>query len=507
MTIKTIPELPDGEDTRTNTSVVAFSEGGTTFKGTIRPNPLNVHYVNDESQLFAKLGPDLIIPVDTPVTIVIDRDMNLTKPFRQQDGSSLLLMSESSNVELLVLDQLIVMDAPGDIGHRVEIDNLTIIGTPTKTCLEIEEDEFFTIHQVFFAGFAKLGFVKGANIVCRELGIVEVGGGFDFIDNPFADLIGLNGNSSLFPFPITIFNFITTGQIDVVIQRALFVNPNEPDSFVFFDPNSGPGSSFTIRDCGITTPVLLQLFQKGANIPATASAAGAAPNTTQFDITAHNLQVGQYTVLKTFTGELAYNGTFKVTANNGVNSVDIAVPFTSVDATGMMNAASLDATEPRVEAFSNPDQPDSMFIGDAGLELAAPITVVITSQDLAVPITNANWAYNNLERFDEDLVTIDEGRLISKDFSERRYSVTYSATINRSGGGGVNIGIVLIKNGVLATPISFNPPRVFTTSVTFLTRTEIVSLEENDVLQIAVINYDGTADIDVYQSNLSVNRG
>lgn len=511
MSRKTISELTDGEDTRTDAAVVAFEEGGAAFKGSIRPNPNNTHYVKNQAQLEAALGTDLIIPVNTSVTIVIDESMVLTKPFKQQQDSSLLLMSESSNVTLQCLDKAIVMDNPGsDVGKRLEIDNLTIAGTTLNTALEVQESEFFTIHQAFLAGFANLGFVKDAFVVCREYGALENGTGIDFINNPFVDIIGFSGENigDFYGKSITLFNFIGTNRTDVVIQNARHSNPNRADNLIFFDPNSDPGSSLSVVRSGVI-PVLSffeLLFQKGTDMAATAAGTGAAPGSTVFAIPGHSLVVGQYVVLKNFLVETAYNGTFVVTGVTSPSSVDIDVPFTAPDV-GTMNASSLLSTNIRVSALRNPDQPDSMFTGDAGLELVAPITATIVSQDLAVPINNANWAYNNLERFEEDLVTINEGRLIAKDFSKRRYTVTYSATINRSGGGGVNIGIVLIKNGVFATPVSFNPPRAFTTAITFMTRTEIVSLEENDVLQLAVINYDGTANIDVYQGNVSVNRG
>jgi len=92
MAKKTIPELPDGTTTQTSAAVVAFDEAGTTFRGTIRPNPTQEINILNQQQLEDELGSDIIIPDATNVTIVIDGSFTLTKPIKIGDGSGLHLI-------------------------------------------------------------------------------------------------------------------------------------------------------------------------------------------------------------------------------------------------------------------------------------------------------------------------------------------------------------------------------------------------------------------------------
>ena len=217
----------------------------------------------------------------------------------------------------------------------------------------------------------------------------------------------------------------------------------------------------------------------------------------------HGLITGQSVVISDFVTQTAYNGTAIVTATDtdltGV-TFDTDTTFGGTDI-GLMDRSSLDSTNLPVISKGNPRQPNSMTTGDAGLELATEITIDIVTQDVPVPITDAGWDFNNLERTSADTGTPNQGRLVVDELGTRRYSITYSATIQRTGGGGVNVGIVLLKNGDIA---SFNPPRVFTVAVTPLTRTEIIEVTQGDILQVAVINYAGDIDINVYQANMTL---
>lgn len=400
MVKKLIEELSSGEDVRTSAAVVAFDQLGQTetLSTSIRPNPLNTHYVKNQAQLEAALGPDLIIPTNTSVTVVIDESMTLSKPFQKQQDSDLLLKSESSNVSLTYtgIDALIAMENLSQIGKRTQIENLTIVGNGTNRALAIEDSEFFTIDKVIFAFFAKVGFIKGSSVIWNETGTNTVAGGVDFIDNPFIDIDGTDNNNTtpFAPARQTLFNFISTIQTDVIFEKGRHVNPNHADFFVFFDPNSSPDSSFTVRDAGVITTTPQNLFQKGSILAATANASAGID--TQFDIIAHNLVVGQYAVFEGFSGFVEYNGTFKVIAVNDANSVDVAVGFVGVDPSGFMDASSLDATSNRVEAISNPDQADSMTIAE--VRTTGTIQVDYGAIGVAVPMVDATPASGHFEK-------------------------------------------------------------------------------------------------------------
>jgi len=297
---------------------------------------------------------------------------------------------------------------------------------------------------------------------------------------------------------MTLFSFIiedpdTSLSISKVTSEGSF---GAGDSLLFLDPNSSADSFYVITQS--STLAASDFYQQGTDIAATAAAASGSD--TQFDITAHGLVVGQVVVLKNFTTFAGYNGTFKVTAVNDANSVDIEVGFLGVDATGDMNEASLDSTDVRVSASANPGQPDSMFTANAGLDVSgATFDVVITTPGVIEVITSTSWLFDDLERF--TVTTNDDGEVTADDPATRKYKISYSGSIGKVGGGGVDVGIVILKNG---TDVSFNPPHRTVSAVGFIAGEDIIELTAGDTIQIGVINYGSTSDITISQISMVI---
>ena len=113
----------------------------------------------------------------------------------------------------------------------------------------------------------------------------------------------------------------------------------------------------------------------------------------------------------------------------------------------MFVVSSLYSTDPRVIAEDNPEQRDSMFIAEAGLELfGSEISSASLAQNAFEVITSASWMYAKLERY--SIGVNNEGQLVNNDFSKREYDIEYSATIEKQGGGSLNIGIIILRNGI-----------------------------------------------------------
>lgn len=502
MVKKTISELNDGAAIKESSALVAFEQNGATFSGTIRPNPADTIYAINQAQLEAELGPDLIIPAGESRNIVIDKSFSLTKPFKIQNFSSLLIKSQSSGTMLtyIGIGALIQMDGASS-ALDVQIENITLLGNFTNECFAVK-GIVFSINLSIIQAFARVGTIESASVLWGKTPFRVNLAGLTFLNNPVVSISDSNSLQDTIP-PMTAFSFISPGtSMDVIVQNSVY-RTDLAHEYLFLDPNSPITSSYKILDSEIISTLPESMFQKGVDEAVTAVADNGSGKL-RCTVVGHGQINNTYAALSGFA-ESTYNKTSIITVID-VDTFDAEdIAFVSGPDSGNINRSSQDSTDPPVLSLGNTDQPNSMFTGDAGLEIASPITIVINTIGVHEIISDVNWAYNNLERFEEDTVTPNQGRLINKGLGKKKYSVTYSTTIMKVAGGSTNIGIVLLKNGSI---ISFNPPRIFEGNVaSAISRTEIIELVEDDVLQIAVINYIGTVNINVYQAHLSVNIG
>lgn len=513
MVKKTILELPDGETTRIGTAKVAFEQDGVTSHGSVRPNPPRRYNILNQAQLEAAFGVNIEIPDGLNVTLEIDETFVLTKPIKVGDDSGVFIHGSTANTSIVYVGAGAMIqntDFANPI-RTVIFDTILIAGSGTNSLVDIIGGpgiSTFFIETFSMTNFATLGNVEMAIIDIESSASIENGNGFVF-RNPLSVVISkfiTIQNTPLNDFTLASFIApISTGYIALNNVRFVGSFTATGCALVYADPNSLATTSYIFNQLD---KLLYDLYQTGSDITVNSVADNGSGKMRCTTAAPHGLVNRKVGALSTFA-ESTYNGTVAIDVIS-TTEFDTDIDFVIGQTTGgIFNAASLDSTNVIVTTDKSPGVPDSMFTGNAGLTLASAITVPIASQDTPVVINNANWSYNNLERFEEDLVTADEGRLITKDRSTRRYSVTSSATINRSGGGGINYGIILLKQVGGIGPliiVSNNPPRVFTTTITPLTRTEIVELAPDDVIQLGVINYDGTADIDVHQANLEINK-
>lgn len=500
MAKKTIPQLDDVTNTQTPDAEVAISQNGFTFRGRIRPNPTFQINVTSQTQLEAKFGTSIIIPDGENWTIMCDDSFTLTKPFKIGSGTSLEVTGATINTTITYTGTgaLFQNENLANPIAFLTIKEIKFIGDGTNSFFDIVGNNLLFTLDIDITNFDSLGIVDSmfngilrTNVFTLKKGII--------FKNPQAlvcDVFSIQNTPPSSP-PLTFITVITSGTPQVEITNCFIFDTAA--SVVFFDPNAAAGSAYIIAN---NKGAFANLFQQGAEQPVTTVIDNLSGFCTFIiPVGDHGYNAGQAIVLSGFT-EPTYNVTAIVQNDLDGLFFDTDIPFVGNASSGTVKGESLDSTDPVVTAASNSNTPNSMITGNAALELSAFIIATINTEDEPEPIISALWTSNNLERISEDIVTIDQGRLVINDLATRRYTVTYSATLDRSGGGGaLNIGIVLLKNGSL---VGVNPPRSFLTGAHSLTRTDIIELTTDDVLQVAVISRMGSSDIEVYQADLTL---
>jgi hypothetical protein len=465
--------------------------------------------VLDQGDLEAAFGTEIIIPDGKNMTVVFDDSLELTKPILIGENASLEVYASTrrTDVHYSTPGSLFQNEDPAKPMSSLTVRDCILRGNGTNSIFDVKTDALsptasalLDIRAVQMVTWGSLGTVEFPfckivdmlpfNIVTKGLVIKNP----RIVDMEASFISQFPPTSSTMTYLSFILGQAASISINKVVNSASF----PVEKFLFLDPNAPAGSSFVVKQSNSLAGG--EFYQSGSDV----NVVDVLSNGGQAEFAATipaNIDVGTPVVLKGFT-EPTYNGTHIITTTNFISTFEVGIPFTASD-TGILNASSLDGTDIRVTAEGNPGNPDSMFTAEASLELGAPFTVTINFQDVPEVITNAGWVYNKLERFEEDTGTPNEGRVITKGKSTRKYSVTYSGTIKKSGGG-TNIGVVLLRDG---TNISVNPPRIFEgNSALPISRTEIVELGEGEIPQVAVVNYSGSANIEVFQINMAINR-
>lgn len=498
-----IQDFPPGDELRNRLAQLVFTQNNVTYNGSARPNPPQQVNILNQDQLESELNSNLEIPDNTAIDVIMDGAMTLDKQIKPGLSSTIHFKGSTSDNILNYTGpgNLIQNKNPVDTISEVLLENLHIIGDTTNSVFDI-------------IGNAQ------SSVICRDvvfqdlndIGVIDTGA-FDFSSCSMRNInVGLifkkqqMGRMNRFSFSqpnptgITAFSFIAgVNPMDITIDTARVVATDINNSLFSIDPNLPDGSVISITDSDSGDG---NFYQPGTEITAASAQDNGSGGTEFVTSGVHNLIVGQSVVLYDFTGIPAYNGTFIVTAMDSTISFEVTVPFDGAD-TGFVNATSLTSTDIRVLSEKNKGSPDSMFIAETGLDIfGSEITIASVAQDGFSIITDVNWVSLNLERFIEGV--INTGQLVCIDPGIKKYNISYSATIEKSGGGGTDIGIIILKNGL---NVAFNPPHTSNTGKIQISGTDIIELTDTDTLDIAVINYDATsADIIISQASLVVSR-
>ena len=503
-----ISGLPDIGVNQLSSAKVAIEQNAVTFKAPVRPNPPNQINVQSVDQLEAELGVNLEIADNENITIVLDADFTLTKPIKLGSESGLEIRSSRVGIALTYAGAgaMIQLVTPGVPAEFLFAENLAIAGDGTNSFVDVEISAFGFIQMigVSLSNFGSIGTLDSPATSLSRFSGFGIKEGLVFI-NPTQLLVDTVSFGNFAADNTTWFSIISDVASFVVFNGIIASNSTGAgDSLVFFDPNAIAGTLFIVVTSAITDNVGPGIFyQQGTDIAINSVADNGSGDARFTSAAVHGLEVGTPVVLSAFAGQATYNGTFIVTAIPTTTTFDVEeITFVATD-TGNMNKSSLDSTDTLVLARGNLDSPDSRFTGDTGLEIfGAEVTSSSLAQDAFEVVTSASWASDNLERFSEGVV--NTGQLVCNDAKVRSYNVSYSGTLEKSGGGAVDIGIIILKNG---TNVAFNAPHTVNTGKIQISGVDIVELTGTDTIDIAVINYDGTATaIDISQLSLVVSK-
>ncbi len=451
MTNVNIDELLDIGNSQKPDSKVALQQDGVTFKAPERPNPPRQVNVTSQAQLEAEFGVNIEIPDALNVTIEVDESFTLTKPIKVGDNSGVFIHGSTANTSITYTGPgaMIQNTNPANPLRTVIFDTILIAGDGTNSLLDIigiaNTSTFFT-DRFSMTNFAFLGNVDMAIIDIEGTASIENGNGFIFkntLSLVLSKVIVIQNSFDGF----TLGSFITpisTGYISYTNVRFVGSVTATGCSLIFVDPNSLTTVRYVLTQ---VDKLFYDLFQQGTDIAAIADAAASATST-KFDIIAHGLVVGQAVVLKNFTTFPGYNGTFIVTAVDGVNSVDIGVVFLGFDSSGTMSAKSLDSTDVLVDSSNNPGEPDSMSQAEARttgtLEVDGSGGVDVPVVDLT-PVSG-DWIQDiSTERFTIDLTT---GIITYIGTEDKTFKIEYQLTAVPSSGGNQVINFDIHVAGV-----------------------------------------------------------
>jgi hypothetical protein len=482
----TIDQLLNGELLRKRTAVAPFNQDGVTFKGSIPLQPPDLIYALDQAQLELELGSNIEILDGDNIGVVIGKSFTLTKPFKIGLGSTLQIFSPVPNTVLTYTGAGALFQNLNPINAIFNIvsSRITLAGNGTNSVFDILGTNIIEVDYTIFAAFDSLGTIDIPFYRFRDCAFAFLNNGLITRNTLGGAIINSAGNQST-ATGLTLLTVITGNfPPNITINTLRTFGYSAGDSLLDFGKCSPDGSIFTVRDSDAQPGDLFKVLPDQA----TNSMIDFSPGIVEVTSTGpHNLIDGQCVELLGFASS-NYNGNFVITTTGASAQFLIAAVFDG-DQSGFFNASSRDQTDPQVLAENNEGVDDSMWTAETGLEIfGAEVSSSSLAQDAFEVITSASWAFSGLERFIEGVS--NEGQVICNAVKTRRYSIEYGATIEKSGGGSLDIGIVLLKNG---TEIGFNPPHTVNAGKVQISRTNGIELTTTDTLQIAVKNYDSTA--------------
>lgn len=292
---------------------------------------------------------------------------------------------------------------------------------------------------------------------------------------------------------------VTDGSPNAVFDKqSALTNLQNGDIVVHtnFDAEATYQGTFTVANITANTYEAVNAF--GATVAFTATDDGTSTSSlTRFTSTAHAQLEGQSLLV---TNSIDYNGAFTIRGTPLTNSFDLRVLFTNTQ-TGNWDTGSLDQSFPSINQSNSIGSAISMITGELHvINIATPIVVTIVTQDVAVTVGTTTWTSQNLER----ISATTSGVATFDGITEADILVNFSGLIEKVGGGPVDVGIGLLKNG---SPISgFIYAHSVNTGIIQISGTRTINMIPSDTLEIAVINFNGTSNINVSQADMVLSR-
>ncbi len=489
----TIDQLLDGEEITTSDDPVATQSGGVTYRTTNRKNPEGQITIRNQTQLEDKLGATLEIPDSESRTIAIDNSLTLDESIKLGLNSALNISASATNNTITNITSKFFENTDlADAIAEIALKNLTLIGDTTKDAFDIIGNAMsaITCDEVIFQNLNFVGIIDtgaalftGCSMRNITQGIILKNQVLGRIDRFSIGQPAANG--------MTAFAFIPgVNPLNVTIDTVQAQQFAAGNSLFFIDPNSPAGSRYSIinSDSGLG-----DFFQQGTDIPATATAASGS--NTEFNITAHGLVEGKYTVLKNFTGFTGYNITVKTITVIDPDNVVLEVGFLGVDATGTMNSASLDSTSVLVFTDNNEGTPDSMSQAEARtgatLEVDGSGGVDVPIVDVA-PVPG-NWIQDpNTQDF---IINTTTGEKIYIGIKTKTFRMEYQLTATPTSGPPQILDFDIHINGIAQTKTTTTIDTANVTKTTYIGGLFVLST--GDAIQVHKENLSNTNNTNV----------
>lgn len=487
--LSSIAGLTDGQTTILSTSLVAFEQGGSKFKASMRPNPPRQINVTSQAQLEEEFGADIQIPDNESFLISIDESFTLTKPIKLGLDSALRVAGSVSSITLTYTGSgaMFQNTVSTDLIDSFDIRLIRIAGNFTNNAFDLvgKLNSVCIFDTVQIVQFDDIGLIEMDFFSINGLGLFTNNQGFTIKD---AEALSINvviiNQTGLGDTGMTAFSFIQ-GTPSLLILDDIRAGPgfSTAESIVFFDPNAPAGTSFVITNA---TKIAGNLFQPGTDINIGSVADNGSGDTrfTMAQNTAHELVVGKVVRILNFGVQTQYNGTFVVTAVDtpltGI-TFDVDEVFVADD-TGTMSAKSLDSKDVLVSAFNNPGEPNSMSQAEGVNGNTISFSSII---DTFVPFENTSPAPGDFiqdpitERFTIDTST---GIMTYIGIEPITNIVEFNFDIAKTGGGTNNIVTSLFQNAV---QISKTDKSIAVTSTaTTIAVGTLLAIQPGDTFQI-----------------------
>lgn len=492
-----IAALTDGTTTITSDAQVGFEQGGSAFRANFLVNPENVIAAENQAQLEAKLGVNLEIPDDESRKIIYLKSFTQTKPFLFGVNSSLEIIQATANITTTYTGTgaYIQMTTPGTSATRLFVRGLlTIVGNVTNSIIDAKFAGDVTIETIIASNFQGYGTIDCPFINLTSLIAIGLTTGIVIKDcNVFEGrLLNIIGTGATGITGLTVIGTTPTVATIQQLNGTLFAG----DTLLFLDPNT-TGRSLVVN----SNLNLGDFFSQGTDIAINSVADNGSGDTEFTAAAAHGLVVGSPVVLSGFVTQTTYNQTAIVTAISGL-TFDCAITFIATD-TGNMNKSSLNSESIPVTSLRNNGTADSMASAQVGFtNVATPIVVTIVTQDVPVIIGGTQFISDNLER----ATATTGGEITNTNPRTKKYPITFSGLIEKVGGGSTDIGLLLVVNGVLDLNATFEIPHSLNPGIIQISATRTFELADGDTIDIAVVNFDGVANVSVSQANIEYSK-
>jgi len=193
------------------------------------------------------------------------------------------------------------------------------------------------------------------------------------------------------------------------------------------------------------------------------------------------------------------SGETAIDINSGIAATSLVrIAGSAIRGAGtVFDATGIDQEDDRVKASQSEGIPDSMSIGETYLDSTETVTIAVIGTP--VIISGSSWVDGELQRF----TATNAGRLTYTGRDPITVFVKGQATIEKVGGGSDLLELCLFKNGTILPQPCFGTMSSDPTSVG---AAAIVSLVQNDFIELFVRNQTTTANVTVSKALIEAGR-